>query len=210
VKGCCRPLGRATNAHCTRPCQGSRGSIRRAARVASTSSACRCARPVACSSASALLTASTDETAWRDLGAATGDVGARRIAQRTLSPKKQPLNTRAAKCLAVLVPLREAETTDQPFFSRMKIVLGSLGTDLGSGAPTGLGWGVMGRFAIAMRLAQPRRQDQRSPEQGRQARPGGEQRRAAAPHPATWRSCSAKASKPSRYIRSSKPTTAAT
>lgn len=57
-------------------------------------------------------------------------------------------------------------------FSRLKIVLGSLGTDPGAGALPGVGGepGVLaGRSLIAIKLARVRRQDQQSLQRVRQA-----------------------------------------
>jgi hypothetical protein len=54
-------------------------------------------------------------------------------------------------------PRTKPTSLDPPFFSRLKIVLGSLGTDPGAGALPGFD-GEDGGSAIAMRLAQ--RQDQ--------------------------------------------------
>ena len=81
-------------------------------------------------------------------------------------PSKDPHAT------AYLHPRTKPRLPTQPFFSRLKIVLGSLGTDPGAGALPGFDGedgGLIGRSAIAMRLAQRRRQDQRSPERVRQA-----------------------------------------
>lgn len=93
------------------------------------------------------------------------------MVRRILSPKK-PSRPKTHTLTAYLHPRTKPRLPAQPFFSRLKIVLGSLGTDPGAGALPGFDGedgGLIGRSAIAMRLAQRRRQDQRSPERVRQA-----------------------------------------
>jgi hypothetical protein len=87
-------------------------------------------------------------------------------------PKKRRPSHPHAETYLCSAPRTKPTPPDPPFFSRLKIVLGSLGIDPGAGALPGFDGEdgrLIGRSAIAMRLAQRRRQDQRSRERVRQA-----------------------------------------
>jgi hypothetical protein len=132
----------------------------------------RCSRP---------STTSSRASAHNNLGTGLGAWAPTKRARRpaTLAPcgslsgsclPKKTANQTVACRMAYLrsAPRTTPKLLDPPSFSRMKIVLGSLGIDPGAGAPPGLAGedgGMIGRFTLAMRLAQSRRQDQRSPEQ---------------------------------------------
>jgi hypothetical protein len=87
-------------------------------------------------------------------------------------PKKRCPSHPHAETYLCSAPRTKPTPPDPPFFSRLKIVLGSLGIDPGAGALPGFDGEdgrLIGRSAIAMRLAQRRRQDQQSPERVHQA-----------------------------------------